>query len=60
VFEDCVALRPAIAGQPLDRAVLRRMAERHMGGTADYGWLFWRLLSLQLWSARHGARQASG
>jgi asparagine synthase (glutamine-hydrolysing) len=52
-LHDLVINRQDIAGVPVSRAALSRLAARHRLHLDNASWLLWRLLSLALWEERH-------
>ena len=52
MFEDAVMSRADLVGLTIDRRALRSLHQQHLDGTANHGWLLWRLLSLALWADR--------
>ena len=57
MFEEAVLARDQIMGMAINRRALRQLYDIHLGGTRDFGWGLWPILSLALWEQRHYARR---
>ena len=53
VFEEKVLNRDHFLGLEINQKALRELFHIHTAGQHDYGWGFWPLLSLALWSDRN-------
>ncbi len=59
MFEDAVMSRADLVGLTIDCRALRSLHQQHLDGTANHGWLLWRLLSLALWADRPTTSRAT-